>query len=83
MCRTVCGVLFDWILLDTPAAGTVSDALRIAGWCDGALLVVEGGKTPYDKAQRAAAELPSKRLLGVVLNRTNPLDGASSLFATH
>jgi len=74
--------LFDWILLDTPAVGAVSDALRIAAWCDGSLLVVEGGKTPYDKAQRAAAELPAKRLLGVVLNRANPLDGASTVFST-
>ena len=75
--------LFDWILLDTPAAAPAEDALRIAAWCDGVLLVVEGGKTPYDMAQRVAAELPAKRLLGVVLNRTNPLDGASSIFATH
>jgi protein-tyrosine kinase len=75
--------LFDWILLDTPAAGAMADALRIAGWCDGVLLVVEGGKTPYDVAQRVAAELPAKRLLGVVLNRTNPLDGAANFFATH
>jgi len=74
--------LFDWILLDTPAAGPVADALRIANWCDGVLLVVEGGKTPYDMAQRVAAELPAKRLLGVVLNRANPMDGAASIFAT-
>jgi len=75
--------LFDWILLDTPAAGPVADALRIAACCDGVLLVVEGGRTPYDMAQQVAAELPAKRLLGVVLNRTNPLDGAAGIFATH
>jgi len=75
--------IFNWILLDTPATGVASDALRIAGWCDAALLVVEGGKTPYDKARQVAAELPAKRLLGVVLNRTNPLEGSANMFATH
>ena len=62
--------LFDWILLDSPAAGPVSDALRMAEWCDGVLLVVQGGKTPYDVAQSVTRELREKRLLGVVLNRT-------------
>lgn len=64
--------LFDWILLDSPAAAPVSDALQIAGWCDGVLLVVQGGKTPYDLAQGVTRELREKRLLGVVLNRTEP-----------
>jgi len=64
--------LFDWILLDSPAAAPVTDALQIAGWCDGVLLVVESGKTPYDLAQSVTRELRQKRLLGVVLNRTEP-----------
>ena len=64
------GPLFDWILLDSPAAAPVSDALQIAGCCDGVLLVVQGGKTPYDLAQGVTRELREKRLLGVVLNRT-------------
>ena len=68
--------LFDWILLDSPAAGPVSDALRIAEWIDGVLLVVQGGKTPYDVAQSVTRELRQKRLLGVVLNRTEPSSAA-------
>jgi len=63
--------LFDWILLDSPAAAPVSDALQIADWCDGVLLVVQSGKTPYDLAQSVTHELREKRLLGVVLNRTD------------
>lgn len=69
--------LFDWILLDTPAAGPVTDALRIADWCDGVLLVVQGGKTPYDLAQGVTRELREKRLLGVVLNRTESSSAAN------
>ena len=63
--------LFDWILLDSPAVAPVSDALQIAAWCDGVLLVVQGGKTPYDLAQGVTRELREKRLLGVVLNRAD------------
>jgi protein-tyrosine kinase len=70
--------LFDWILLDSPAAGPVSDALRIADWCDGVLLVVQGGKTPYDLAQGVTRELREKHLLGVVLNRTEPSRAAAN-----
>ena len=64
--------LFDWILLDSPAAAPVSDALQIAAACDGALLVVQSGKTPYDLAQSVTRELRQRHLLGVVLNRTEP-----------
>ena len=74
--------LFDWILLDSPAAGPVSDALRIADCCDGVLLVVQGGKTPYDLAQGVTRELRQKRLLGVVLNRTMPIEGTALLTST-
>jgi len=61
--------LFDWILLDTPAAGPVPDALAVADHCDAVLLVVREGMTPYDVAQRVTRDLGEKRLLGVVLNR--------------
>jgi protein-tyrosine kinase len=61
--------LFDWILLDAPAAGLFPDALAIADQADGVLLVVEGGRTPYDAALGAVRELREKHLLGVVLNR--------------
>jgi protein-tyrosine kinase len=64
--------LFDWILVDSPAAAPVSDALHIADWCDGVLLVVRSGATPYDLAQGVTREFREKRLLGVVLNRTEP-----------
>ncbi len=69
--------LFDWILLDSAAAAPVCDALEIAGWCDGVLLVVQGGKTPYDLAQSVTRELREKHLLGVVLNRAEPSAASS------
>jgi len=59
---------FDWILLDAPAA-TFPEAAALAAFCDGALLVVESGKTAADAAQAAGREIGEDRLLGVVLNR--------------
>lgn len=65
--------LFDWILLDTQPALPVSDASLLSGLCDGVLLVVLGGSTRYDLADRAKQEFQN-RVLGVVLNRATPND---------
>ena len=46
----------------------VSDAVNLARYCDGVLLVVRAGMTRYQDAQKAQAELQASTLLGVVLN---------------
>ena len=61
--------LFDWVLIDSPPVVPIHDATVIADLCDGVLLVVGAGSTPFDMAQKARAELAEKGLLGVVLNR--------------
>jgi capsular exopolysaccharide synthesis family protein len=75
--------LFDWIILDTPPAGPVSDPSIIADCCDGVLLVVNSGTTPHDMAQRVTQDLREKRLLGVVLNRAEPSDAGSTYYANY
>lgn len=60
---------FDWVLIDTPPVGLLSDASLIAEVADGTLLVVKAQATPYDVVQRAVATLGRDRLLGVVLNQ--------------
>ncbi len=60
---------FDWVLIDTPPIGLLSDASLLSQIADGALLVVKAGSTPYDLVQRAVATLGKDRVLGVVLNR--------------
>jgi len=60
--------IFDWIILDSPPMSPVSDASLLADMCDGALLVVKSGATPFDLAQKACAEFKSAPLIGVVLN---------------
>jgi capsular exopolysaccharide synthesis family protein len=60
--------LFDWIVVDSPPAVTVSDPSLLANFCDGVLLVVRSTVTPFDMARKARMEFGDKQLLGVVLN---------------
>ena len=64
--------LFDWVILDSPPAVAMSDASLLAEMCDGVLMVIAYGKTPFDVAQKAREQLKKFRLLGVVLNRVEP-----------
>lgn len=64
--------LFDWIVVDSPPCVPLSDANVLADLCDGVLMVVLAGKTPYDMAQKGGQQFREKRLLGVVLNHVAP-----------
>ncbi len=59
---------FDWIVVDSSPVLPVSDAVNLARWCDGVLLVARGGVTRYPVAQRAQSELKASKVLGFVLN---------------
>ncbi len=72
--------VFDWVILDSPAAVPISDASLLADLCDGVLLVVQAGTTPFDMAQKARQDLRDKHLLGVVLNHVEPGSGYSSYY---
>jgi capsular exopolysaccharide synthesis family protein len=60
---------FDWVVVDTPPIGLLSDANLLSAMIDTALLVVSAQSTPYPMVQRAADAIGTKRILGVVLNR--------------
>jgi capsular exopolysaccharide synthesis family protein len=64
--------LFDWIIVDSPPAVAMSDASLMAEFCDGVLMVVAAGKTPFDMAQKTREHFRKSRLLGVVLNKVEP-----------
>lgn len=61
--------LFDWIIIDTPPVIPVSDATILAEACDGVILVLKAGSTPYDIVQKARDEFRRAPVVGVVLNR--------------
>lgn len=59
---------FNWILIDSPPALAVSDAVDLARAADAVLLIARGASTPYDVAQRTQAAFSNSRILGFVLN---------------
>jgi Mrp family chromosome partitioning ATPase len=62
---------FDWIVLDTPPIGAVSDALVLASLTDG-VVVVAGAEMVPRKAVAHTVERVAEtgaRTLGVILNR--------------
>jgi protein-tyrosine kinase len=62
---------FDWIIIDTPPVGLLSDASLLAHMADGALLVIKAGSTAHDLVSRAVAAIGKEQILGVVLNQVD------------
>jgi len=60
--------LFEWIIIDSPAATPVSDVSLLGSNCDGVLLVVRSGSTPFDIARKVRERFRENQLVGVVLN---------------
>lgn len=61
---------YDYILLDTPPVGVVSDACEVANHADGVLFLVHENQTEKDMVVRGIKqlELANAKLLGFVLN---------------
>lgn len=72
--------VFDWIILDSPAAIAVSDASLLAQECDGLLMVVRAAETPFDLAQKVRQDFADRLLVGVVLNRVEPREAYASYY---
>jgi protein-tyrosine kinase len=72
--------LFDWIVLDSPPCVPLSDASLLAELCDGVLMVVKAGKTPFDVAQKGRRQFEQRHLLGVVLNHVAPQTAYSAYY---
>jgi capsular exopolysaccharide synthesis family protein len=72
--------VFDWIIIDSPPAIPVSDAKLLAGFCDGVVMLVNAGTTPFDLAQKACAEFSKNQILGVILNRVEPGQNYNSYY---
>lgn len=61
---------YDYILVDTPPVGIVSDACEVANITDGVLFLVRQNRTEKESVMRGVKqlELSNARLLGFVLN---------------
>lgn len=59
---------FDWVIIDTPPVGFLSDANLLVAMVDVSIFVVRAGRSPYRLIQRALDAVGRNRILGVVLN---------------
>lgn len=62
--------MFDYIIIDAPPLGIFTDAAVLINQSDGALFVIQAGKTRYSVVNRLLETLPKQRMLGVVLNKS-------------
>ena len=62
---------FDYVLLDTPPLGSVTDAAVVSQICDGMCLVMTAGAISYKFAQKIKEQMEKTncRILGVILNK--------------
>lgn len=62
--------VYDYVIIDTPPLGSVTDSALVAKQCDGGILVVAAGGISYKFAQRTLSQFQkSTNVLGVVLNK--------------
>jgi len=71
---------FSWIIIDTPPALAVTDAIDLARIADGVLLVARGAATKFGVAQRAQAAFNNARVLGFVLNAVKHFANSDSYY---
>jgi capsular exopolysaccharide synthesis family protein len=65
------GSTFEWVIVDTPPIGMLSDAHLLTSLVDTVLLVVEAAATPLDAIKSAVDVVGRDRILGVILNRAD------------
>ncbi len=80
---------FDFVLLDSPPVGAVTDSLTLSQYVDGTILVIKAGSTTNEMFESGVRKMNdmNARILGVVVNRVKALDqnayqyGYSSYYA--
>src|SRR5262249_23482497 len=60
---------YDFVIIDTPPVGPVSDCALLARWMDGLVLIVTAHKTPRKQLENALSLLEGAPILGIILNR--------------
>ncbi len=62
---------FDYMVIDSPPVSSFADSLILSSLVEGVIIVVKGGVTPREMAQRTKAHLQSvgAKILGVVINQ--------------
>ena len=71
---------FDLVLIDSPPAVFLTDAVSLQQHADASLLVVRAGITPREAVEHATELLGSKNVFGIVLNGVDPRDHIHSRY---
>jgi capsular exopolysaccharide synthesis family protein len=74
---------FDWILVDTPPATPLTDAVSVSQRVDATLLVVRAGHTSRKAVDEALVRLGTRNLVGIVLNGADSLNHAYTKHYRH
>jgi capsular exopolysaccharide synthesis family protein len=76
---------FDRVIIDSPPAGVVADAVVMSTLVDGTLFVLKAGETSRDAAARALRSLAdvNARLFGAVLNNMDLEDRKYAQYYTY
>lgn len=61
----------DYVIVDTPTIGAVSDALVLSKYCDGMIIVIEPNIVDLKMAQKTVEQLKQNgcNILGVIMNK--------------
>lgn len=64
---------YDYVIIDTPPLGSVTDAAVVATKCDGAVFVISAHTISYKFAQKSVEQLKKTgiKILGTVLNKVD------------
>ena len=60
---------YDFVIVDTPPVGPVSDCALLARWMDGLVVIVTAHKTPRKQLENALNMLEGTPVLGIIFNR--------------
>jgi capsular exopolysaccharide synthesis family protein len=60
---------YDFVVIDTPPVGPVSDCALLARWMDGLVVIVTAHKTPRKQLENALNTLEGAPVLGIIFNR--------------
>jgi protein-tyrosine kinase len=67
---------FDWVVVDTPPLGLLTDAKLLSMMVDGALIVIRANQTAHADVEKTLEAIGRERVLGVVLNAVAGFAGA-------
>jgi Mrp family chromosome partitioning ATPase len=71
---------FDWILIDTPPALPLTDAVSLSRQVDATLLVARADRTPREAIQQSLKLIGQKHVVGIVLNGADGLNRLSDYY---